>query len=115
MGRGIYADMGANQDDYVVRKDHRGRFIVDRVGRSGTHVTIGSTAGFSSKATAMAAARGDGMRRDYTSGIILELRGDDLHQIGQVKKSHEAHSRKSGSESVVTFKDVQLAKKLGSI
>jgi len=85
-GRGIYKDTAAQEDDYVIWKHGTsGLYYVDRVGRNGTAVkAIGKPA--SSLKGAVAEVRKEALRRGYTSGLIFEARGDDLAQIGQVKR-----------------------------
>jgi hypothetical protein len=85
-GRGIYSDTAAQEDDYVIHKHGTsGLYYVDRVGRNGTSVkAIGKPS--SSLKGAVAEIRKEALRRGYTSGLIFEQRGDELAQIGQVKR-----------------------------
>jgi len=89
--RGIYHESSASANDYAVHvHGTSGQFYVDRVGRGGTHTTIGPTRGYPTKQAALEAIRDDAHVQGYTSGIIFEQRGDELVQVGHVSRSHDA-------------------------
>jgi len=87
MARGIYRGTSAQQDDFVIHKDHRGRYQVDLVGRGGTHVTIGPTRGYGSINEATQAASEEAHRRGIFDGLVFD--GDrDMLQIGHVGQDY---------------------------
>lgn len=104
--RGIYAGTGAQEDDFVIHEDHRGRLVVDLVQRGGTHLTIGPTRGYGSEEEAKTAAREEAHRRDIRAGVLFRADKDgELHQIGHVNKLHEANARaQSGGHPIPASK-----------
>lgn len=90
--RGIYADEAVSEDDFVVQRDHRGRYVVDHVGRGGTHTTIGSTRGFAVLAEALQAAREHAHVRGISAAVIWGL-GEDgkLRQLAHAPRSHQTY------------------------
>lgn len=103
--RGIYHGTAASEDDYVIHKQggtyhpSSAKYYVDRIGRGGTHVTIGTTRGFPSVAEAIQGIRKDAHTRGIKAGVIFEQRGDELAQIGHTDSRHEAN----GSEESLSF------------
>lgn len=91
--RGIYQGTGASEDDFVIHRDHRGRYVVDLVQRGGTHLTIGSTRGYASVPDAMKAAREEAHRRDIGAAIILGLGSDgEMRQLGHAPRGHQTYA-----------------------
>ncbi len=86
MARGIYADFpGLQEDDYVVYRDHRGRFRADRVGRGGTHTTLGSIRGEATSREAVALAEREARKRGAFAGIVVRMNADgSVTQIGHL-------------------------------
>lgn len=103
--RGIYHGTAAQEDDYVIHKQggtyHPGsaKYYVDRIGRGGTHVTIGTTRGFPSVVEAVEGIRKDAHTKGIRAGVIFEQRGDELAQIGHTDARHEAN----GHEESLSF------------
>ena len=83
--RGIFHHTAAQDGDYVIHVDHRGVFIAERVGRGGTHTTIGPTRGYRTVREALEEAARDSHIQGNTTGVIFFSRDGDLNQIGNIK------------------------------
>jgi uncharacterized protein YegP (UPF0339 family) len=85
--RGIYFDevqRGLSQDDFVVYKDHRGRYRVDLVTtRYGNHLTLGKTAGEATQRDAIRLAEKEAHRRGFLAPIVVDA-DRDYQQLGSI-------------------------------
>ena len=95
--RGIYHEFDINEGDYVIRSHHRGGFVVDRVGRGGTHTTIGPTKGYSTARDALMEAARDSHVQGNRYGAVFLSDGDDVTQIGHIENGR---FRGGGSDSI---------------
>lgn len=95
--RGIYHEFDINEGDYVIRSHHRGGFVVDRVGRGGTHTTIGPTKGYSTAREALMEAARDSHIQGNQYGAVFLSDGDDVTQIGHIENGR---FRGGGSDSI---------------